>query len=70
MLQCAATYDSVEKLQKHSSQKDYATGFGGKYGVQKDRQDKCAVGWDHRETIEKHESQKGDLNLLSFVIHI
>ena len=24
----------------HASQKDYATGFGGKYGVQKDRIDK------------------------------
>ena len=27
------------KTEKHSSQKDYATGFGGKFGVQKDRQD-------------------------------
>lgn len=46
---------------KHVSQKDYASGFGGKFGVQKDRQDKSAVGWDHVEKVEKHESQKGKL---------
>ena len=28
------------KLEKHASQKDYATGFGGKYGVQEERKDK------------------------------
>lgn len=38
---------------------DYSSGFGGKYGVQKDRVDKSAVGWDHVEKIDKHESQKG-----------
>ena len=31
---------SQVKLEKHASQKDYATGFGGKYGVQEDRKDK------------------------------
>ena len=39
---------------------DYSKGFGGKYGVQKDRQDKAAVGWEHHEQVEKHESQKGN----------
>jgi len=39
---------------------DYSTGFGGKYGVQKDRVDKSAVGYDHQEKAAKHESQKGD----------
>jgi len=34
------------------------SGFGGKFGVEKDRQDKSAVGWDHIEKLEKHESQK------------
>ena len=34
-------------------------GFGGKFGVQKDRQDRSAVGWDHVEKLEKHASQKG-----------
>lgn len=38
---------------------DYSKGFGGKYGVQADRQDKSAAGWDHIEKLEKHESQKG-----------
>ena len=30
----------MEDLSKHSSQVDAAKGFGGKYGVQKDRVDK------------------------------
>lgn len=55
----AVNWDHKEKLEKHVSQKDYVAGFGGKFGVQKDRQDKSAVGWDHMEKIEKHESQKG-----------
>ena len=38
---------------------DHSKGFGGKYGVQKDRQDQAAVGWDHHEKVEKHASQKG-----------
>lgn len=38
---------------------DYSKGFGGKFGVQSDRQDKSAAGWDHVEKLEKHESQKG-----------
>ena len=42
---------------------DYSTGFGGKYGVQKDRVDKAAVGWDHQEKMAKHESQKGGFTL-------
>ena len=39
---------------------DYKTGFGGKFGVQKDRVDKSAVGWEHHEKVDKHESQKGE----------
>ena len=38
---------------------DYTKGFGGKFGVQTDRQDKSAVGWDHQEKLQLHESQKG-----------
>ena len=38
---------------------DYSSGFGGKYGVQKDRQDQSALGFDHQEKLEKHASQKG-----------
>lgn len=40
---------------------DYSKGFGGKYGVQKDRQDPSALGWDHVEKVEKHGSQRGKL---------
>ena len=38
---------------------DYKDGFGGKFGVQSDRQDKSALGWDHQEEKQKHDSQKG-----------
>lgn len=44
---------------QNASFSDYATGFGGKYGVQTDHQDKSAVGWDHKEQASAHESQKG-----------
>ena len=37
---------------------DYKDGFGGKFGVQTDRQDKSAVGWDHQEAKQQHDSQK------------
>lgn len=46
-------------MEKHTSQKDYSSGFGGKFGVEADRQDKSAVGWDYVEKLQKHESQKG-----------
>ena len=36
----AVGHDYQAKLEKHASQKDYATGFGGKYGVQNERKDK------------------------------
>ncbi|PIO62912.1 repeat in HS1/Cortactin [Teladorsagia circumcincta] len=36
---------------------DYKKGFGGKFGVQKDRQDASAVGWDTKEQVPKHASQ-------------
>ena len=52
-------WDHIEKVEKHESQKDYKTGFGGQFGVQTDRKDKSAVGWEHVEKLEKHESQKG-----------
>ena len=31
----------------HESQKDHSKGFGGKFGVQKDRRDSCAEGTDN-----------------------
>ncbi|XP_052869465.1 hematopoietic lineage cell-specific protein isoform X2 [Anopheles cruzii] len=54
----AVGHEHIEKVEKHASQKDYASGFGGKFGVQKDRVDKSAHGWDHVEKVDKHESQK------------
>jgi cortactin len=41
---------------KHESQLDHSVGFGGKFGVQNDRQDKSAVGWDHVEKVENYET--------------
>lgn len=38
--QSAVGSNYVADVEKHSSQTDAAKGFGGKYGVQKDRQDK------------------------------
>jgi cortactin len=39
---------------------DYAKGFGGKFGVESDRQDKSASGWDYQEKLAQHESQTGN----------
>lgn len=43
-----------------STDPDYAKGFGGKYGVEKEKVDKAAVGYDYRGETEKHQSQKGE----------
>ena len=43
-LQAAVGWDYQEKLAQHESQTDAKKGFGGKYGVQKDRQDKVIIG--------------------------
>ena len=42
---------------------DYKDGFGGAFGVQKDRVDKSAVGWEHHEKVDKHESQRGNAEM-------
>ena len=42
---------------------DYKTGFGGQFGVQKDRVDASAAGWDHVEKVAKHPSQQGRIPL-------
>lgn len=42
---------------------DYAKGFGGKYGVEKEKVDKAAVGYDYKGETEKHQSQKGEFKL-------
>ena len=45
MDQSAMGHDYVAKLEKHESQRDYSTGFGGKFGVQTDRKDKVSVAY-------------------------
>ena len=42
-LQSALGYDYQAQLAKHGSQTDAAKGFGGKYGVQKERKDKVSA---------------------------
>lgn len=42
--QSALGWDHQEQLSKHESQTDAAKGFGGKYGVQKESQDKVCEG--------------------------
>lgn len=42
---------------------DYSKGFGGKYGIDKDKVDKSAVGFEYQGKTEKHESQKGTCHL-------
>uniref|UniRef100_A0A669PIL7 Cortactin n=1 Tax=Phasianus colchicus TaxID=9054 RepID=A0A669PIL7_PHACC len=58
LFQSAVGFEYQGKTEKHASQKDYSSGFGGKYGVQADRVDKSAVGFDYQGKTEKHESQK------------
>lgn len=36
----AVGFDYQGKTEKHESQKDYSKGFGGKYGIDKDKVDK------------------------------
>ncbi|XP_030882463.1 hematopoietic lineage cell-specific protein [Leptonychotes weddellii] len=54
-------------LSKHSinwalmttpSTTDYSHGFGGRYGIEKDKRDKAALGYDYKGETEKHESQR------------
>lgn len=45
------------ELSKQSQKSDGAYGYGGKFGIQKDRMDKSAVGHDYVAKVEKHVSQ-------------
>ena len=42
-LQSAAGWDYHAKLEQHESQRDHSKGFGGKYGVEKDRVDQVGL---------------------------
>uniref|UniRef100_A0A8D0D8C9 Hematopoietic cell-specific Lyn substrate 1 n=1 Tax=Sander lucioperca TaxID=283035 RepID=A0A8D0D8C9_SANLU len=37
---------------------NYSKGFGGKFGVEKEKVDKAALGYDYKSETEKHQSQK------------
>ncbi|XP_008933289.1 PREDICTED: hematopoietic lineage cell-specific protein-like [Merops nubicus] len=54
----ALGFEYKGEVEKHSSQKDYSKGFGGRYGVERDKVDKAAVGFDYKSQGEKHNSQK------------
>lgn len=43
MVQAAVGWDYQAQLAQHESQTDAKKGFGGKYGVQKDSQDKVSL---------------------------
>jgi cortactin len=43
---------SIKKKQHDEVNPGY--GYGGKYGVEKDRVDKSAAGWDHIEKVKKN----------------
>lgn len=43
LLQSAVGWEYQTELSKHGSQTDAAKGFGGRYGVQTDRQDKVSL---------------------------
>ncbi|KFQ21903.1 Hematopoietic lineage cell-specific protein, partial [Merops nubicus] len=62
--QSALGFEYKGEVEKHSSQKGkcmgmyYSKGFGGRYGVERDKVDKAAVGFDYKSQGEKHNSQK------------
>lgn len=50
--------DAVKKKKDMDEGPNASFGYGGKFGVEKDRMDKSAVGHDHIEKLQKHASQK------------
>lgn len=56
-LQSAVGHEYQSELSKHVSQVDAAKGFGGKFGVQKDRVDKASQ-WKNLQS-----QQEGDIFL-------
>ncbi|XP_055618854.1 src substrate cortactin isoform X2 [Toxorhynchites rutilus septentrionalis] len=53
--------EETERADAAKKQKDgpkSSHGYGGKFGVEKDRMDKSALGHDYLEKLEKHASQK------------
>lgn len=50
---------AVFHIPTHVVSPDYSKGFGGKFGVEKEKVDKAALGYDYKGETEKHQSQKG-----------
>ncbi|PAV76626.1 hypothetical protein WR25_11836, partial [Diploscapter pachys] len=50
--------DQVHQEKKLNEMPRASEGYGGQFGVQKDRVDKCAAGWDEKSELSKHQSQK------------
>ena len=50
-------YLSLRTPDKFILRSDYSVGFGGKYGVQKDRVDQSAKGWSESQKVDAHASQ-------------
>ena len=62
LVQGAVGHEYKTELHKHQSQTDTKKGFGGKFGLEKDRQDKAAVDWSYKEKLQQHASQKGTVH--------
>ncbi|VIO94260.1 Src substrate cortactin, putative [Brugia malayi] len=50
--------DGLIKAKKASEMPKASEGYGGKFGVQRDRMDKCAKTWEYAGKVDKHSSQK------------
>lgn len=50
--------DKLKKQKQFDEGPNASFGYGGKFGVEKDRMDQSAVGHDYLAKLEKHESQK------------
>ncbi|KAK2565317.1 Src substrate cortactin [Acropora cervicornis] len=50
--QAAVGYEYEGKTEAHASQKDHSKGFGGKFGVQKERVDKAAGSYDEMQEVK------------------
>lgn len=50
--------DKLKKKKELSEGPNASFGYGGKFGVEKDRMDQSAVGHDYIAKVEKHVSQK------------
>ena len=55
LFQSAHTFEYQSELSKHGSQTDGSKGFGGRYGVQTDSQDKTAGSYDDMQEVRSSE---------------